>query len=439
MLNENAEFMSVAALDHQVSRLNTKGFQTIDTEWEVAVLNAFSKLGRVEHEPNLHGSTRADLLFTHTDGSRLLADVVTVSDEGRETKTGVRAFEIELKERLEKEGLLFRGWSLSVGTHPTTRFGELGEPALPHRSEFAKEIFNANFKTFLLLVKQHPHEQRTYYVSTTKTAVALTYLPSYKYFTMQLPTNNPAVSKDKNPVFNALKMKARQLKKTGHDGSKAIILCDGGSQMVHSKPHGPFEFNFNVADAAKDFLRQHKTIDLILVFASVSTSNSRYGLTKPPYRRIKATLIPGESFGRLPESIKQTLGAVEDYFPEPENTADGARQTIRNKFDRKEPRPLAGGWEMSSNRIKISATSVLALLAGNVTQDQLFNSLGFKPQSRKVGAIRNPFQFQLNQKTRVTKVEVEHVDEADETYLTFHFDGPDPALSDFINPKKAEL
>ena len=50
MLNENASFLSMESLDQQVARLNTKGFQLIDTEWEVAVLNAFSKAGVIEHE-----------------------------------------------------------------------------------------------------------------------------------------------------------------------------------------------------------------------------------------------------------------------------------------------------------------------------------------------------------------------------------------------------
>ena len=91
---------------------------------------------------------------------------------------------------------------------------------------------------------------------------------------------------------------------------------------------------------------------------------------------------------------------------------------------------------MSSNEVKISSAAVLALLAGVVTQDDLFKNLGFKPQSRKIGAIRNPFQYQLSQKMRVEKVDVEHVAEDDESYLIFHFDGPDPALSHFRNPKR---
>jgi hypothetical protein len=436
MLNENASFLTMEALDQHVARLNTNGFRLIDTEWEVAVLNAFSKAGAVEHEAALQGTARLDLLFTHEDGSQLLADVATVSDEGHEAKTGVRAFQVELNERLEHAGLLYRGWSLSVGSHPTTKYREQPKPALPPRSEFAKEIFNANFKRFLALVKERPSEERTYYVSTQKTAVALTYLPNYKYFMAQLPTNSPAVSKNKNPVFNALRMKAKQLRKAGYDGPKAIILCDGGSEMVHSKPHGAFEFNFNAVDAAKDFLRQNQSIDFVIILASVLTASGRYSPSKAPFRKVQVTLVPNKSFNGLPDSIKQIVATLEQMFPEPENTADGGRETIRNKFDRKELRPFAGGWEVSSNEVKISAAAVLALLAGVVTQDDLFKNLGFKPQSRKIGAIRNPFQYQLIQKMRVEKVNVEHVAEEDESYLIFHFDGPDPALSPFRNPKR---
>jgi len=105
MLKENASFLSMEVLDQHVARLNTKGFQLIDTEWEVAVLNAFSKVGSVDHEPAPPGTSKLDLLFTRQDGSQLLADIATVSDEGEEKKTGVRAFEVELNERLENAGL----------------------------------------------------------------------------------------------------------------------------------------------------------------------------------------------------------------------------------------------------------------------------------------------------------------------------------------------
>jgi len=115
MLRENAAFLTEEQLDQHVARLNTKGFQSLDAEWEVAVLNACSKLGRVQHEPLLDGTSKLDLLFTTKDGSKFLADITTVSDEGLEEKEPVEAFNIELKKRLKRAGLLFvDGHSLSV-------------------------------------------------------------------------------------------------------------------------------------------------------------------------------------------------------------------------------------------------------------------------------------------------------------------------------------
>src|SRR6185295_18420983 len=114
MLRENSAFLSREQLDQQVTRLNSADFQPIDTEWEIAVLNAFSKFGDVRHEPPLDGTSRLDLLFTAHDGSQLLADVTSVSDEGFEDKSPVKAFYVELQERLRKAGLLYRGWILSI-------------------------------------------------------------------------------------------------------------------------------------------------------------------------------------------------------------------------------------------------------------------------------------------------------------------------------------
>lgn len=169
MLDENAAFLTKEQLNQHVSKLNREDFQSLDTEWEVAVLNIFSKLGDVTHEPVLEGSAKLDLLFTRNESS-FLADITSASDEGFEEKTSVKAFYVELQQRLKKAGLLYKGWSLSVGEH-STKYGEPRKPALPPRSEFAKEIFNSNFRKFLTNVNDHPEHSQTYSVSTGKTAI----------------------------------------------------------------------------------------------------------------------------------------------------------------------------------------------------------------------------------------------------------------------------
>ena len=118
MLIENAAFSTEDQLDQVIARLNSTGFQALDAEWEVAVLNSFDKIGNVAHEPPLEGSANLDLLFTADDGSTFLSDITTVSDEGFEEKSPVKAFCLELQERLWRAGLPYDGWTLSIGTHP---------------------------------------------------------------------------------------------------------------------------------------------------------------------------------------------------------------------------------------------------------------------------------------------------------------------------------
>ena len=51
MLIENAAFSTEDQLDQVIARLNSPGFQALEAEWEVAVLNTFDKIGNVAHEP----------------------------------------------------------------------------------------------------------------------------------------------------------------------------------------------------------------------------------------------------------------------------------------------------------------------------------------------------------------------------------------------------
>lgn len=438
MINENASFLTKKQLDQHVSKLNREDFQSFDTEWEVAVLNAFSKIGNVAHEPALEGTAKLDLLFTHDGGSSFLADITSVSDEGFEEKTPVKAFDVELRQRLRKAGLLYKGWALSVGSHSTTKYREQRRPAIPPRGEFAKEIFNANFKEFLRLVKEHPDQSRTYSVITEKTAVTLMYDPRRTDFMSQMHVYNPAIEKDQNPVFNALKMKAKQIKKVSYEGYRGIVLCDGGSDMVHSQPHGSFEFNYNAVDAAKDFLRQNQSIDFVLMISSVWIDKGRYGpLPGEPARKVQVSIIGNRNFGSLPASLRDSLETLEQYFPEPINTASGARETIRNGYDPKALRPLAGGIGWSHNEVSISASAVLALLAGRVTQEELFKALRFKPWSNKTHATRNLFEDILSRNMRIVEIQIEDTKHDDSTII-FKFDGPDPATSPYINPKAKE-
>jgi hypothetical protein len=308
---------------------------------------------------------------------------------------------------------------------------------LPPRDEFNEEIFDKKFNLFLNQIRRKRDKPFTHQISTAKTSIRITYNPDQRGFTASWSKYDPMLkSKTKNPVYNALKSKAQKFKKTSYNGPKGIILCDGGSDMFSSQPRGSFQFDHGAPDTIKEFLRQNQSIDFVLMLSSVWT-HGRTGVFhryyRGPIRKIQVEVFPNKNFNTMPISIRDVLSELERHFPEPINVASGARETIRYGFDPKKFRPFAGGFTVIRKEIKISASAVLGLLAGVVTQEELFKALKFWPWDNS-SPFPNPFKDFLNQKMRIVEIEVKDTP-YDDSNLIFKFDGPDPAISPFVNPK----
>ena len=52
LIEENTAFLSRKQTQTHIAKLNLHNESILATEWEVVLLNAFSKLGTVKHEPN---------------------------------------------------------------------------------------------------------------------------------------------------------------------------------------------------------------------------------------------------------------------------------------------------------------------------------------------------------------------------------------------------
>jgi hypothetical protein len=432
MLNENAAFLTREQLKEKISRLNKGSFQSLETEWEVAVLNAFSKIGQVQHEPNLNGTSKLDLLFvsdrdTH---AQMIADIATVSDEGFERENPGKFFHVAFDRQIQKTGLRANSFGYVVHYYPLQDIDKI-KLMLPPRGEFGRQIFNDKFRRFIGQMKANPSQTYNYKISTAQTNILITYDPHQKFFSASCPTYTRPISKDRNPVYNALKGKAqKQFKNLSFGGPRGIILCDGASRMFLPNFYTSMRGDYTASDAVNEFLRQNKSIDFVLALCVTWEDKRMSGAIWGFYpgassRKIKVELFRNDNFNNLPIGLRDSLSELEKHFPIPVNVAGGARETIRHGFDTKKFRPLRGGFQVKSKEIKVSANDVLALLAGVVTQEQLFKS---NPH------IRGSFEHFLSRKMRIVEVKVEETP-YDESYLVFMFDGPDPAISPFKNPK----
>jgi hypothetical protein len=230
----------------------------------------------------------------------------------------------------------------------------------------------------------------------------------------------------------------KQFKKIEFSGAKGIIVCDGGSHMFHAKASGKNRPYFNATEIINEFLRQNQSIDFVLAVSVIFTNRGRIKVNaKSPMRKVKVEIFPNKSFGTLSDKLRNSLSEIERYFPEPFNTPGGEQETIRRGLRPKKARPLLEYLSVSDSEIRLWANNLFALLEGSVTQDKFFELSRFKDCYFGSTHVSNPFEHFHRLKKRIVEVRVE--EEHDFTYLVFKFDGPDPATSDFINPKKRVL
>lgn len=218
MLNQNAHFLSKKQLREHVNKLNGCDENPLSTEWETIILNTFSKIGCVRYEQSFGGNKHPDLFFQSNDTSNIsfLADITTVSDAGYEKNNPVKAFIDEAKRILKKSGVKLNGFHYKIGGVKGKRSMLSKIPATGRFHSFFK---SPDFKGFISKIKKDPASQQSMCFVSENVEIRFYYNPQGKYFSGRHPSYNTAHSLTNNPVYNALKSKAQQLKKSDHNGT----------------------------------------------------------------------------------------------------------------------------------------------------------------------------------------------------------------------------
>ena len=443
MLEENADFLTAEQLEEHVRRLNANNLQSLDTEWEVAVLNAFSKLGQIEHEPGDSGS-RPDLVFSSDllPGITLVADIATVSDDGNEDESSVEYFYNELESRLRVIG---RGRGC-VSVEILDQFRSAGQKyrtrlSLPPRSEFATEIFNSEFKRFLNAIKTEPDKPATYLVSTPQTGLRITYDPKEKFSTQTGMSYSQPNSRTKNPVYNALKTKSAQLKKSSVEGMRAVILCNGDCDLLNPQYKTALQRS-ELQMIVEEFLDKSSSVDLVLTISSEHDWLAAHQFDrKRDERFISVRAFQRKRLKEQKNAINELAVRLMSSFPEPSNTPFNARSMLKRKHDPKafETNP---GYSLSMSKGKfdkysLSANTLLAYLAGKITFEEFSKTAGFiNDGERKGNGLGNPFEGAIQSKLRIESLRLIE-DRTDDNSIEFVF-ADDPAVSDFVNPKRSK-
>lgn len=407
LVNENVRFLTRRQTKSHVDKLNQGD---LGTEWEIVLLNVFSKLGKVEHEKNFNGK-RPDIYFISSNHLLdFLADIKTVSDKGIETKNPQSYLWERLHKEITERNINGR-WDIKIGGNyeEARKTGTMVQLKLPALAKFDRDIFNDKFDNFASLIQQNPEEERSYKIKTESIDLVISYKPSKEWISSGNYPSYKSIERrehlTQNSIYNGLESKSHQLKNSGYEGVLGIIICDGGSDFLRR--------SLNII---REFFNNHTHISFVLAF------EVKQNFGKSPNQVIIYFEKGKEMNVELEDFLSNFHVKSERLFPHPVRDATNANNHLQAP-KRRISGSFIGGFTMSGNEIKLSSRTVLDLLAGKLTYEEF-------PEDYK-----DYFKRSTDEGRLIDEIEIEKApDEKDDDWLIIKFGEPDAAVSPFRMP-----
>lgn len=419
-----------------VSRLNNPNEDHVAVEWEVAVLSALAKLGTVRYEPSQPGSTRPDVVLAGVDDEPPVAiDITTVSDKGFHARNPLDEFMAELRERIAvvRSAGIKGGFHVEVGSNWQGLFHEGHiNLKLPPVDSFSDGIFNDAFDQFLGEILAAPDSCRDHQIKNDKVEVFIAFDPRSRGLSTTHPTYTVPKMKRQNPLAHRLKSKAVQFLRSGFRGPFGVVICDGDCDMLSSGRYGSwFGDSYSVRDVVFDFFQRFTSLSFVFVIAIRVQSIMEMHRGPKNLEYSSQTFANPQAARQISDRMIDGLKALPSTLPIPMRTARGIQRQLA--LQRKhglwfEGRSFRGGVGMSDCTAKISARSILDLLAGQMSHEDFL-------RMHRVGGF-NPFELMREKGRSITNVRIEksEVAEDDDEWLVFEFGRTDPAISPFRTP-----
>jgi hypothetical protein len=417
-VNELATVLSAKQLVLLVQRLNSPSLEQVSAEWEAVVLAAISRVAVLKHEHDSGGSSRPDIHATIDDlGLQFVADVCAISDATMEDDNPIEFFRDEMFAVARELGMSGAGLFLHVEPLKKTDPKQRRLLALPPKGDIQRFI-RVQVRPFLRQVTEVPEVDRTLEFSEDNVVFKLRYDANERIISGGgWPTYTwPRTSKH-NPMYRILQEKSDQLRASGFDGLKGVIVCDAGCEALASRSEA----------IAKAFFTQHRsTVSFVATLKIPDGSATGRGR---PRLETKCELFWNSHHDSSTRAlVEQTFERVVAQLP----PAQRASQYARNRSftpDLRYHHSFEGAYMIdgsgSRERIRVSARAVLQTLAGNLRHRE---SWGYSIPVQV-------FQAQIKEGRTIKSIHLERSDHDDDDWLVIEFDDPDPATSPFRVPE----
>jgi hypothetical protein len=370
-IEEAAAFVPADKLDGLVRRLNLDNKQAIEAQWELAWLTALSRVGDVGYEvPIPSGTSFPDIHFKQGSFS-LVLDVTSASDGGYEEENPINEFSRAI-DQLYRKHHTRGGFSVKIDSEVVGPYGDARVKLfIPGKSELHTFV-RRHFGDFVRNAVANPEVPSSCSAEFRGRVIAMAYNPQqrpYNHGASHLSPNVPYSAK-RNPVYNALKAKKEQLKKSGFTGLKGIVLCDASCRMLTASNSGS---TFSLRDILARFSAGTQSVDFILTVGVEEQNGSwsrRSTYRLKPYLHLRDGLTATDK-----ENITRVLTMAVRHLPAPKRAGYQALHQLEHGSP---PSAwyagISGSFELAADdhnmKIKISSRRLLALIAGEITADE---------------------------------------------------------------------
>jgi hypothetical protein len=410
-------------VDVLARRLNRPGKDRLAAMWEVVVFHALSLHGKLGSELSLASGRRPDVHFTRDD-LQVTADVTVVSDEGLDDANPYREFNDAIEAAKAKLGLPVGGSNLQISSaRRQTKRGTRTSLLLPPRKKIRTFVKNEIIPRLREQIALGAAVLKITF-ETDEVAFSLTIDPgrspynSGRYASYDIPT-----IRDQNPLYNALKSKAEQLR--GAPGVVGVIVGDADTETLsRSRRSG---YGLAAEQVVQEFFRQFSSIGFVLLLTAVKKMETAQ-IRGRPRHRMQTALFQRP---HMPSELGPLVQALVGEMPTPIRTPVNA--ALRSREDGYDV-GFHGGFSLSKGTVRMSSRELLEILAGRrkIIDEGAKYLDGIAGHPQKTGELHQAFMRKLLEGRLPIKIDVVKggVDEEDD-WIDFEFGDPDPAISPF--------
>lgn len=262
------DFLTPEKRAELVHKLNGPLEGVLPAEWELIVLSGLARVGTLTFAAKKDGAADLDVLFDSLSGLKIAGEVTVLSDDAVVRRNPIDSLIRECRRRLDEKRIRGTVEISLKDVRSADRYRKI-ELALPAPHEFRRFVFNDDFEGFTRRILKDPNGTHALEISNQKAQLKFVYCYGAHRTFVYYPEFQAPRDLVRNPLFNRLKAKSKQIKRAalaGGDPARGILVCDGGSSLFRLGVGNAYSF----ADIAKHFLRQKSTLDFI---GAVSVTN----------------------------------------------------------------------------------------------------------------------------------------------------------------------